>query len=231
MNKPSINSGLLGLGALVICALACVKPTSTDNRPVATTTPTATIATSAPPTGVNSAFQIETVCNLPKQSSAGTPYAQLGGGAWSKWIDEGGDLDHSCNGGTDEIKLKKTSDVEVIAEYQVFGSVDRVHYIAVQYTAFQYLATTQDEKAIRKSFAEFCNQLANGMFGKELSKTFTNKLLKETTYYPAGTANEYGEKIGSGYVNLSTNKNKTLMYLLNVKFFPSEGDYQRFKDS
>jgi hypothetical protein len=56
------------------------------------------------------------------------------------------------------------------------------------------------------------------------------RLLDESTYSSTGTANEHAQKVGNGYANLSSNKNKTMMIMLDVHFFSSEVEYKTYKD-
>lgn len=119
----------------------------------------------------------------------------------------------------------------MIVEYQVFGAYDRAYFIALQYTATQYLRPTKEEGLLREGFGEFCKRLTMTTLGVELPRDFTLKLLDEKSYYPIRTHNELASKVGSGYINLSAFKNGTKMYLLNVKLFPSASAYQRFKSS
>jgi hypothetical protein len=101
----------------------------------------------------------------------------------------------------------------------------------VQYTAFQYTGQSQSEKQLRQQYADFCDKLSERFYGAKLSEKFKKRLLDESTYSPSGTRNGYAEKVGSGYVNLSSNKNKTIMIMLDVHFFSSEVEYRTYKNS
>ncbi len=140
-------------------------------------------------------------------------------------------MDFGCNGGKDSTKLKDDGNVDITAEYDAIGNADVVHYVSVEYTAMQYSGQTPDEKKLRQEYADFCDKLSEKFYGVKLPEKFKKRLLDESTYSQSGTANEYAEKVGSGYVNLSSNKNKTVMIMLDVHFFSSEDEYKKYKDS
>jgi len=175
-------------------------------------------------------FATTVVCSLPKQVAPNTPFADLGGGTWGKWGDSGEELDYGCNGGQDSISLRKNDGVDITAEYGVIGGPQITHYISVEYTAFQYNGQTGAEKQLRQQYAEFCDELSEKLYGSKLPQEFRKRLLDESKYSPSGTANEYAQKIGNGYANLSSNKNKTMMIMLDVHFFSSEVEYKTYKD-
>ncbi len=176
-------------------------------------------------------FMTEGICSSPKEVASGTPFADLGSGSWGKWSDSGGELDFGCNDGKDSIKLKKDENVDINAEYGAIGGENVVHYVSVEYMAMQYAGQTPDEKKLRQQYVEFCDKLSKKFYGEHLPEKFKKRLLDESTYSKSGTANEYGEKVGNGYVNLSSNKNKNIMILLDVHFFSSESEYKKYKDS
>jgi hypothetical protein len=176
-------------------------------------------------------FAANVVCSLPKQVAANTPYANLGGGSWSKWSDSGGDLDYGCNGGRDSVELIKDANTDITAEYGAIGAADVAHYVSAEYMAMQYTGLTSAEKQLRRQYVDFCDKLSLKFYGIKLPEKFKKRLLDESTYSPSGTANEYAEKVGSGYVNLSSNKNKNVMVLLDVHYFSSEAEFQKYKDS
>jgi hypothetical protein len=176
-------------------------------------------------------FSPAVICSVPKEVAANTPFAKLGGGTWGKWNESGGELDHGCNGGEDSIKLKDDGNVQVIAEYGAIGGRDAVHYVSAEYTAMQYTAQTPAERQLRQQYADFCDRLALKFYGVKLDEKLRTRILDESTYSPSGTRNEYAEKIGNGYVNLFSNKNKTVLLVLHVQFFSSEAEYKRYKDS
>jgi hypothetical protein len=197
-----------------------------------TNTPSSSVPASSNPSDsiLTPNFETTVVCSLPEQVAEDTPFADLGGGTWGKWGDSGGELDYGCNGGQDSISLRKTEDVDITAEYGVIGGAQIPHYISVEYTAFQYNGQTGIEKQLRRQYADFCDKLSEKLYGLKLPQEFRKRLLDEATYSPSGTANEYAHKIGNGYANLSSNKNKTMMIMLDVHFFSSEAEYKTYKD-
>ena len=175
-------------------------------------------------------FASSIVCSLPKQVAGNTPFADLGGGTWGKWGDTGGELDYGCNGGRDALTLRKDGDVDITAEYGAIGGAQIPHYISVEYTAFQYAGPTLAEKQLRQQYADFCDKLSEKLYGSKLPQEFRKRLLDESMYSASGTANEYAQKVGNGYANLSSNKNKTMMIMLDVHFFSSEVEYKSYRD-
>jgi hypothetical protein len=177
-----------------------------------------------------SSFATTAVCSLPAVVFKNSEFARLGGGNWRKWSNEGGELDHACEGGTDLIKLKNDGALDVAAEYSVLGNAESVHYVSAEYTAFRYAGPSETEKTLRRQYADFCDRLAMKVYGTKLSETFRNRLLNESTYSTAGSANSYHEKIGIGYIRLSSNRNDK-MVMLDVHLFPTESDFRTYKDS
>lgn len=243
------NVVLIGLGAVLVIGVLLIlvviavnignKPSGTtvDKRPAPSVTPTKPTSTGENPAAkritpspTTPNFATSIVCSLPAQAFSNTPFGTLGGGQWRKWIDSGGELDYACEGGTDLIKLKHDGNVDITAEYSVLGNSQSAHYISAEYTAFQYTGQTVDEMTLRQQYAAFCDRLASKLYGKKLSKAFRNRILNESTYSPTGTANSHAERIGTGYVSLSSNQNNAML-MLNVHFFPSEADYRNYKDS
>lgn len=149
---------------------------------------------------------------------------------WGKFGETGGELDYGCNGGKDFIKLLDDGSNDITAEYGAIGGPQNVHYVTAEYMALQYSGQTTTERKLREQYAEFCDKLSEKFYGVKLPAKFRKRLLDETAYSDSGTANEYAEKAGSGYVNLSSNKNGTKMILLDVHFFSSEDEYKRYKD-
>ncbi|CAN5848018.1 hypothetical protein BH20ACI4_BH20ACI4_23140 [soil metagenome] len=128
-------------------------------------------------------------------------------------------------------KIKEDDNGDITAEYGAIGDVDVVHYVSAEYTVMQYTGLTPTEKKFRQEYADFCDKLALKFYGVKLPEKFRKRLLDESTYSISGTANEYSEKVGNGYVNLSSNKNKNVMVMLDVHYFSSEEEYKKFKDS
>jgi len=184
----------------------------------------------SPPTDAADNFSTNGVCSLPQQVFPGTPYASLGGGSWERWGDSDGELDYGCEGGRDYIKLRSDPMVEITAEYGVIGGPRTVHYVSAEYMATQYAGQTHEEKEARRQYADFCDRLSEKFYGQKLPPSFRKRLLDESTYSESGMANEYAERVGKGYVNLSSIKNQTKMILLDVHFFSSEEEYKTYKD-
>ena len=218
--------------------LSCANLKDQQNRTSPSSTPAnSTSANSNSPANQNAStlaaqsFTPNIICSLPKQVTPSTPFANLGGGSWGKWNDSGGELDYGCNGGKDSFKLVASDNGDITAEYGAIGGVDTVHYVSAEYMAMQYTGLTPAEKQHRQQYVDFCDKLSMKFYGAKLSEKFRKRLLDESTYSASGTANEYAEKVGNGYVNLSSNKNKNIMVLLDVHFFSSEVEYKKYKDS
>jgi hypothetical protein len=217
----------LWLSLVMFCRADRTSPSSTSTNSPSSSAP----ASSSPSdSSLTQNFAIAVVCSLPKQVARDTPFADLGGGTWGKWGDSGGELDYGCNGGQDSISLRKNDGVDITAEYGVIGGAQVPHYISVEYTAFQYNGQTGAEKQLRRQYADFCDKLSEKLYGSKLPQEFRKRLLDESKYSPSGTANEYAQKIRNGYANLSSNKNKTMMIMLDVHFFSSEVEYKTYKD-
>jgi hypothetical protein len=210
----------------MFCRASRTSQSSTSTNSPSASTPASSNSTDS----LTPNFATTIVCSLPKQVARNTPFADLGGGTWGKWGDSGGELDYGCNGGQDSISLRRNDGVDITAEYGVIGGAQIAHYISVEYTAFQYRGQTVAEKQLRQQYADFCDKLSETLYGLKLPKEFRNRLLDESTYSSTGTANEYAQKIGNGYANLSSNKNKAMMISLDVHFFSSEVEYKTYKD-
>jgi hypothetical protein len=237
---PSLqNSSPLSFLVLLLFALSCANLKDRQNlnlasTPVNSTSPSANSNSSANQNASASTaqnFTPEIVCLLPKQIAPNTPYANLGGGSWGRWSDSGGELDYGCNGGKDSVYIISSDNGDITAEYGAIGASQTVHYVSVEYMAMQYTGLTPDEKKLRQQYIDFCDKLSVKFYGVKLPEKFRKRLLDESTYSPSGTANEYAEKVGIGYVNLSSNKNKNVMVMLDVHFFSSEAEYKKYKDS
>lgn len=234
------NPSSISFFVLLLFVIACGNMENRETRISPNSTPanlTLSSADSNSPanqntsTSASQSFATSVVCSLPKQVAPNTPFANLGGGTWGKWHDSGGDLDYGCNGSKGMIKFKEDSNGDIIAEYGVIGDAGIVHQVSAEYMAMQYTGLTPDEKKFRQQYLDFCDKLSVSFYGVKLPEKFKKRLLDESTYSPSGTANEYAEKVGSGYVNLSSNKNKNVMVLLDVHFFSSEAEYKKYKDS
>lgn len=233
----------VGLGALLVVgvmfgvvgliSVATTDPSARGRAPVnVSPTPMFSAANgSASEDGSkSSSFAAISVCSLPAQVLTNSAFAKLGGGRWQKWSDAGGELDYACEGGTDLIKLKKDDTLDISAEYSVLGNSQSAHYISVEYSSFRYAGPSETEKTFRRQYADFCDRLAMKLYGKRLSEPFKNRLLNESTYSTAGTANSYHERVGIGFIDLSSIRNDK-MVMLDVHFFPSESDFRTYKDS
>lgn len=140
-------------------------------------------------------------------------------------------MNYGCKGGTQSFKLVESDNGDITAEYDAIGEASVVHYVSAEYMAMQYAGLTANEKKLRLQYADFCDKLSVKFYGVKMPEKFRKRLLDESTYSQSGTANEYAEKVGNGYVNLSSNKNKNVMVMLDVHFFSSEDEYKQFKDS
>lgn len=221
---------------LIAVILGCSLDNQNSNTASIPSNATSSPANSDPPSNkttssASQSFAVNNVCSLPKEVAPITPFASLGGGTWGKWHDDGGNLDYGCNGGKGMIKLLASDNGDIIAEYGAIGGKDVVHQVSAEYMAMQYTGLTASEKKFRQDYANFCDKLSVKFFGTKLPEKFRKRLLDEATYSPSGTANEFAEKVGSGYVNLSSNKNKNVMVLLDVHYFSSEAEYKQYKDS
>jgi hypothetical protein len=227
---PAVSSLLLCLALWLSLVMFC-RADRTSPSSTSTNSPSASPASNHhSDSSLTPNFATSVVCSLPKQVARNTPFADLGGGTWGKWADSGGELDYGCNGGQDFIRLRKDGSVDITAEYGAIGGAQIPHYISVEYTAFQYNGQTGAEKQLRQRYADFCDKLSETLYGLKLPKEFRKRLLDESTYSSTDTANEYAQKIGNGYANLSSNKNKAMMISLDVHFFSSEVEYKTYKD-
>jgi hypothetical protein len=228
---PALSSLLLCLALLLSLVMFCragrTSPSSTSTNSPSSSAPASSNRSDS---SLTPNFATTVVCSLPKQVARNTPFADLGGGTWGKWGDSGGELDYGCNGGQDSITLRKDGGVHISAEYGAIGGAEIPHYISVEYTAFQYNGQTGTEKQLRRQYADFCDKLSEKLYGLKLPQEFRKRLLDESTYSSTDTANEYAQKIGNGYANLSSSKKKSMMIMLDIHFFSSEVEYKTYKD-
>ncbi len=234
------NPSSLSFLVLILFVISCANLKDRENRtspsspPANSTTSSANSNSSAnqnASTSTTPSFATNVICSLPKQVAPNTPFANLGGGTWGKWSDDQNpELNYGCNGGKDSTKLKDDGNVDITAEYGVIGGAENAHQVSAEYTAFQYTGQTPAEKQLRQQYADFCDKLSLKFYGAKLPEKFRKRLLDESAYSTSNTANEYAEKVGTGYVNLSSSKNKA-MIMLDVHFFSSEAEYQKYKDS
>ncbi len=233
MRKPLSlqNRSSLSLLVLLLLVISCANLDNQENRTSQNSTSSSANSNAPANQNASQSFEASIVCSLPKQVAPNTPFANLGGGTWGKWSDSGGDLDYGCNGGKDTVKILASENGDITAEYGAIGGKDIVHYVTAEYMATQYTGLTSAEKQHRQQYVDFCDKLSQKFYGVKLPEKFRKRLLDESTYSPSGTANEYAEKVGSGYVNLSSNKNKNVMVLLDVHFFSSEAEFKKYKDS
>ncbi len=234
------NPSSLSFLVLILFVISCANLKDRKNQTSPSPTPANSTSSSAnsnssanqnTSTSTTPSFATNIICSLPKQVAPNTPFANLGGGSWGKWNDSGGELDYGCNGGKDSFKIVASDNGDITAEYGAIGGADAVHYVSAEYMAMQYTGLTPNEKKFRQQYVDFCDKLSMKFYGAKLPEKFRKRLLDESTYSASGTANEYDEKVGSGYVNLSSNKNKNIMVLLDVHFFSSEAEYKKYKDS
>jgi hypothetical protein len=225
---------LLATGCSKANQVSNVNTNSTLNRTNITQNTEAQVNSIAPQKtsdSPNPNFAIDVICDLPKQVAPNTPFASLGGGTWGKWSQSGGELDYGCNGGKDSIKLINNGSNDITAEYTVVGGAQVAHQVSAEYTATQYNKDIPSEKRMRQQYADFVDKLSEKFYGVKLPENFRKRLLDESKYSTTDTANEYAEKVGNGYVNLSSSKNKTSMIMLDVHFFSSQAEYEKYKDS
>lgn len=232
------NSSSLSILVLLLFVISCANLKDKESLNSTSSTPTNSTTSSAnSPANENAStttaqnFTTNVICSLPKQVAPNTPYANLGGGSWGKWDDSDEDLGYGCNGGKDSVKIVASDNGDIVAEYGAIGGAQTVHYVSAEYMAMHYTGLAPDEKKLRQQYVDFCDKLSTKFYGAKLPEKFRKRLLDESTYSASGTANEYAEKVGSGYVNLSSNKNKNVMVLLDVHFFSSEAEYKKYKDS
>jgi hypothetical protein len=232
------HSGLLSILVLLLFGLSCTESNSWETRKAGRTMPenskephpkSNSVANRDALEPALSGFSINVICSLPNQVATETPFAHLGGGSWGEWDRSGGELAYGCNGGKDQIWLVDDDKLKISAEYGVIGGVQTAHQVSAEYTALQYGGLTPAEKKWRNQYADFCDQLSKRFYGEKLPELFRKRLLNEAAYSTTGTSNEYAEKVASGYLNLSSNKNKTTV-MLDVHFFSSEAEYEKYKD-
>lgn len=237
LEKTLKNPSSLSLLVLILFVISCANSKDREIRTSPSPTPANSASSSAnspanqnPEASTAQAFATNVICSLPKQVAPNTPFANLGGGAWGKWDNSGGELAFGCNGGEDSIWLIDDGNVKINAEYGVIGGAQNAHQISVEYMALQYTGLTPAEKRWRQQYADFCDKLSAKFYGVKLPEKFRKRLLNESAYSTSDTANEYAEKVGNGYVNLSSSKNKATI-MLDVHFFSSEAEYKKYKDS
>lgn len=237
MKKALLQRNSIYLFALIFFLGSCGDPKSEKRDALPTSSPT---NSPSPPANSNAlanqvttsarGFSVSNICSLPKEVAGNSPFADLGGGTWGKWGDSEGELDYGCNGGNDSAKLEKEI-AKVSAAYGALGRVDTVRFVFVKYTALQYGGKTPVEERLRHQYFDFCDNLSDKFFGQKLPEKFKKRLTDDSTYSSQGAANEYHEKAGTGYVNLKASKNTTAMVTLELRFFASEAEYKKYKDS
>ena len=180
---------------------------------------------------ITSGFSTQQFCDLPKQIAPNTPFGALGGCKWGKSVDLGDkEMDFSCSG-EEMIKLQNQATQEIAVEFSPWGGEKSVHYLSLEYTANNIGGLDPNESKFRQQYADFCDKVAEKLYGVKLSEKFRKRLLNESTYSPKGVTNLYGEKVGNGYITLSTNKVQSTMILLYVTYYSSEDEFQKYKDS
>ena len=226
--------------ALTLSLISCSGSKPEEKKTAPSTPSPSTTNSTPPPLNSNSSssqitlspdgFSTNGICSLPKEIAGKSPFANLGGGTWEKWGDSEGELDYRCNGGNGAIKLEERI-AKINARYGALGGPKSAHYVTAKYTALQYGGKVPVEEQFRQRYLDFCDDLSKKLYGQKLSETFRKRLTDESTYSNSGTANEYHEKIGNGYVNLAARKEKEAMISLEVRFYASEAEYKKYKDS
>lgn len=200
---------------LILCAFTCAC-SQTPVRPTQPQSPT-------------SPFAPTVACSLPSQVARDTPFANLGGGSWERWAEPADKLAYGCEGGKDDVRLLKDSESEIIVEYSALGGADVANDISVEYSAYQYTGQRPIENQLRQRYADFCDALSVRLYGMKLPPAFKTRLLNESAYSTTDSANEYAEKVGGGYVRLSsikTGARGAKVIMLDVHFFASEEEFK-----
>jgi len=182
----------------------------------------------------NPNYATTNICSAPKEVAPDTPFAKLGGGKWEKWGVSDGYLSYGCK---DAKNLSNSIDIKtdnpilyIAAKYDALGEAQAVHSVATEYTAGQTPTIVPDEKKYREQYADFCDKLSSKFYGLKLPDTFKKKLLDEANYSPYLKDIKYGEKVGTGYVIMTSeiSKEKDLIRL-QVHFYSNETDYNKYK--
>lgn len=175
-------------------------------------------------------FSVNKICSLPTEISGNSPFGALGGGKWEKWGDSESGLNYGCIGGNDSVKLEQEA-AKISARYDVMGDANAAHYVSAKYTALQYGGRPPAESSLRRGYIDFCDNLSKSFYGRPLPEKFRKRLMDESKYSNSETPNNYHEKVGEGYVNLAARREGELMVAVEVRFFFSEAEYKKYKDS
>jgi len=199
------------------------SPTASANLPVNQNSP-------SPP---NPNYATSNICSAPKEIAANTPFAKLGGGKWEKWGASDGYLSYGCKDAknlSNSIDIKTENPIMYVGvKYDALGEAQAVHNVATEYTAGQTPIIVPDEKKYREQYADFCDKLSSKFYGLKLPDTFKKKLLDESAYSPYETVIKYGEKVGTGYVIMTSEMSREKdLIRLKVYFYSNEIDYNKY---
>lgn len=176
-----------------------------------------------------SGLSIASVCSAPQEIGADAKLSVLGGGKWARWDTEDGELSHGCDGGVDSVKLE-VEKAKISAYYNVIGGPENVNNVSAKYMALQYGGRMPGEDALRRQYLEFCDKLSRKFFEADLPAKFKAKIesaLDTISEKPT----EIQDKAGNGFLTLSTVNTKAGLLTLEVRFFPSEAAYNKYKNS
>ena len=231
------NSISLFLLALMLFLVSCTNPKNEEKTTLPPPSPAnSSLSLASSNSSANQVtlspdgFSTNNICSIPKEVAGKSPFANLGGGKWEKWGEADGELDYACSGGNESVKLEDRI-AKITARYGAMGGERTAHYVSAKYTALQYGGKTPVEEQLRLRYLDFCNDLSKNFYGQKLSEKFAKRLADESTYSNTEAANEYHEKAGNGYVNLAARKEKDAMITREVRFFASEAEYKKYKDS
>src|SRR6185369_1658679 len=121
------------------------------------------------------------------------------------------------------------ADLYIGFKYDALGEAQAVHNVATEYTAGQTPTIVPDEKKYREQYADFCDKLTSKFYGLSLPGSFKDKLLHEANYSPYETDIKYGEKVGTGYVMMTSEMSREKdLIRLKVYFYSNETDYNKY---
>jgi len=222
--------------ALILFLVSCGSPDSEKKASLPTPSNSNALLTSAnsPATKVTPApdgFPVDKICSLPTEIARNSPFGALGGGKWAKWGDDSeGGLNYGCSGGKDSVKLEQET-AKITARYDVMGEASAAHYVSTKYTSLQYGGKPPAEKGLRQAYINFCDELSTKFYGHPLPEKLKKHLQDETTFSPSEKPHNYHEKVANGYVNLAARREGDAMVALEIRFFASEAEYKKYKDS
>jgi len=185
------------------------------------------------PSPPNLNYATNTICSAPKEIAPNTPFAKLGGGKWEKWGASDGYLSYGCKDTknlSNSVSITSGADLYIGFKYDALGEAQAVHNVATEYTAGQTPTIVPDEKKYREQYADFCDKLTSKFYGLSLPGSFKDKLLHEANYSPYETDIKYGEKVGTGYVMMTSEMSREKdLIRLKVYFYSNETDYNKYK--